>query len=309
MDQLIQHLSQHGNKIHGIFFQKEVSQEEVETEKRVEAIAHKWGLHVDSMWGSTMYHLDDLPFSPKNCPDVFTQFRKCCETQGTVRPILETPKKLKPFPRKALGDFVAEFHGVNALDSDESHVGAIPTWIAAENAHGNEISFEGGESAAIARLQYYTFETRLIDNYKKTRNGLIGMDYSSKLSPWLSFGCLSPRYVYAELKRYEAIHGSNDGTYWFYFELLWRDFWKIVAHRYGNGLFHLNGPKLLRKGNYHREWKQDLETFKKWVDGSTGIPFVDAAMRELAQTGYMSNRSRQNVASFLVRHIDDRFTP
>jgi deoxyribodipyrimidine photo-lyase len=307
IEQLVQHLSQNGSQVNGLFYQKEVSSEEVETENRVESVVNKWGLKSVSVWGSTMYHVDDLPFHPKDCPDVFTEFRKLCESKSKVRSPLETPKKLKPFPRKALGRFVAEYHQEGSVESDDSLVGQIPKSNDRETSA--DISFHGGESVALARLHYYTFEGRFIDRYKETRNGLLGMDYSSKLSPWLSLGCLSPRYVYSEIKRYEQTHCANEGTYWLFFELLWRDFWKIVAQRYGNGLFHLHGPKLLRKGNYHREWKRDMFVFERWMAGSTGIPFVDAAMRELAQTGYMSNRSRQNVASFLVHQINDRFTP
>jgi deoxyribodipyrimidine photo-lyase len=62
------------------------------------------------------------------------------------------------------------------------------------------ILFKGGESKAIERLNHYFFETNCISNYKETRNGLIGEDYSSKFSAWLALGCISPRFIYRELK-------------------------------------------------------------------------------------------------------------
>lgn len=91
---------------------------------------------------------------------------------------------------------------------------------------------------------------------------------------------------------------KNDSTYWVIFELLWRDYFRFVAAKYGNILFHSGGVK-----NMNYQWNEDLEKFKRWSNGTTGIPFVDANMRELRQTGWMSNRGRQNVASFLTKDL------
>ena len=91
---------------------------------------------------------------------------------------------------------------------------------------------------------------------------------------------------------------KNDSTYWVIFELLWRDYFRFVAAKYGNTLFHSGGVK-----NLKYQWNEDLEKFKHWSNGTTGIPFVDANMRELRQTGWMSNRGRQNVASFLTKDL------
>ena len=71
--------------------------------------------------------------------------------------------------------------------------------------------FYGGSAAAFAHLARY-FESRQVDTYKATRNGLSGVDYSSKLSPWLASGAISARTVDAALKEYEVQHGANDGT-------------------------------------------------------------------------------------------------
>ncbi|MDZ7705595.1 MAG: FAD-binding domain-containing protein [Trueperaceae bacterium] len=78
------------------------------------------------------------------------------------------------------------------------------------------------------------------------------------------------------------------------FELLWRDFFSFTALACGPDLFRATGPR-----GEAISWRQDDAAFARWRDGRTGIPFVDANMRELTQTGYMSNRGRQNVASFL----------
>ena len=84
------------------------------------------------------------------------------------------------------------------------------------------LAFKGGETEALARLQYYLFDSDLLQTYKETRNGMIGGDYSGKFSPWLALGCLSPRLIHAEVRRYERERVENKSTYWMLFELIWR---------------------------------------------------------------------------------------
>ena len=88
------------------------------------------------------------------------------------------------------------------------------------------LNFHGGEQAALKRLHHYLWDTDAAATYFDTRNGMLGPDYSTKLSPWLAHGCISARRVYWELKRYEAERTSNKSTYWIVFEMLWRDFFR-----------------------------------------------------------------------------------
>ena len=129
---------------------------------------------------------------------------------------------------------------------------------------------------------------------------MLGEAYSSKFSPWLALGNLSPRYVYYEVKRYEAVRGiSNKSTYWLIFELIWRDFFHFIGEKYKTSIFHAGGALGMK-----RTWSIDREKITRWKEGKTGIPLVDANMRELLATGWMSNRGRQNVASFLVHDLN-----
>lgn len=127
---------------------------------------------------------------------------------------------------------------------------------------------------------------------------MIGVDFSTKFSPWLALGCISPRYIYEQIKKYEVERTANQSTYWVIFELLWRDYFKFVALKYGNRIFYMNGLQ-----DKHVPWNTDMKMFDAWKEGRTGVPFVDANMRELALTGFMSNRGRQNVASFLTKDL------
>ncbi|MCB0663149.1 MAG: DASH family cryptochrome, partial [Saprospiraceae bacterium] len=159
--------------------------------------------------------------------------------------------------------------------------------------------FKGGETAALEHLQAYFWEKDLAKTYKKTRNELLGSDFSTKFSPWLANGCISPKKIYAELKNYEKRVKKNESTYWIYFELLWRDFFRLMGKKHGDSIFLLGGPK----GKAKSSWKIDKELFTQWAKGETGIPFIDANMKEINATGFMSNRGRQNVASFLVHDL------
>ncbi|KAJ9525284.1 hypothetical protein QJQ45_020815, partial [Haematococcus lacustris] len=157
------------------------------------------------------------------------------------------------------------------------------------------LDYRGGETVALARLKYYLWDSDLLATYFDTRNGMLGGDYSTKFSAWLAAGCLSPRQIYHEIKRYEQQRTANKSTYWVVFELLWRDFFRFYAIKHGSRIFFETGP--IGKSI---PWSADPSLLQRWQEGRTGMPLVDANMREIAATGFMSNRGRQNVASYLV---------
>lgn len=171
----------------------------------------------------------------------------------------------------------------------------------------------GGETAAFDRMLNYFFKTNALNIYKETRNGLVGTEYSSKFSLWLALGCISPRVLYYKVKEFESQRRPNESTKHFIYELLWRDFFKFHALKFGKKIFYLNGLWSSSKASSNSAagytWKKDMALFEKWCKGETGYPFVDANMKELNETGWMSNRGRQNVASFLTKdlEIDWRF--
>ena len=157
------------------------------------------------------------------------------------------------------------------------------------------MEFNGGETAALDRVKDYIWEKDLLKVYFDTRNGMIGANYSTKFAPWLAHGCVSPRYIAKECRRYEEERVANKSTYWVVFELLWRDFFKFFALKHGNAIFFPEGTAGMDK-----KWGHYEKSIEAWKEGRTGYPLVDANMRELAATGFMSNRGRQNVASFFA---------
>merc|ERR1711871_1345439 len=162
----------------------------------------------------------------------------------------------------------------------------------------------GGEKAAERRLRHYVTDgVGKLSVYKQTRNGMLGADYSSKLSVYLALGNISARQVLAAVKSFEAKSGIADqNTYWLIFELLWRDYMRLYALKYGRKMFYLGGMQG-ETGRKKYLWGKDDSLLSKWREGKTGYPIIDANMRELRATGFMSNRGRQIVASFLVRDL------
>ena len=269
-------------KINSIYYQNEWTDEEISEEK---ALLNNISTDVEVQKYSDqfLYHPDDVDQSFVS--DVFTTFRKYCEKNLVVRDIVEpsfsfSKENLINENQNNLPTF--EDLGLNDFEMDSRT--AFP--------------FTGGCLSAKDRLNYYLWESKKVNFYKKTRNGLLGKDYSSKFSAWLANGSISSREIYWQIKNYEKDIMKNQSTYWMIFELIWRDFFKFISLKYGNKIFKIGG--ILDK-DY--TWSRDEDQFQNWIDGKTNEPFVNANMIELKSTGWMSNRGRQNVASFLSKEL------
>lgn len=202
----------------------------------------------------------------------------------------------------------------------------------AESAH----PFQGGETAANERLRHLIKEG-FMHSYKETRNGLVGSAYSTKLSGFLAQGCITARQVHHELVKYEDgtdpdyehakgfNEGENEGTSAVRFELLWRDYMRLCTKKFRHRLFRVEGFRSYesedgadasaKKQKWRSADKDDAlpdqkptpeevaEIIRRFNAGTTGMGLIDASQRELIHTGYTSNRARQNVASFLAKHL------
>lgn len=300
-----------------VLTQEEVTSEELGVDRRLRAAIP--GVQWEYCWGSTLFHREDLPFRRDlaDMPDSYTSFKNrtepelACkanevpltfndspkvESRMKVRPCLPVPEAGSlPLPRVtgSLGTFCFEF---------EPDWGDLPYAepVSRPILHdGAVLPFYGGEEAGLARLQYYMRDTQLIATYFETRNEMLGGDYSTKFAPWLAHGCISPRKVFEQLRAHEMERAASKSTYWLLFALGARDFFRFMAAKHGDRIFHESGTV----GGAAITWKGGDREFEVWAQGRTGFPFVDANMRELLATGFMSNRGRQNVASFLVMDL------
>lgn len=270
-------------------FQRAIAVEERAIENRVTEALHDVGVQQNGCEPGTLHDACDLPFEIAELPEIFTQFRKRVEKCSSVRPPLHAPVRIPS--RDSVGsisDQIAETFAAPLLTGRRQ---AKPTPV-------DVFQFVGGETAARLRMQQWIWDRDRLKTYKETRNGMLSADDASRLSPWLALGCVSPRSIFAEVERYEAERISNESTYWLVFELLWRDYFAFIVQKHGAAVFQQSGLRRVRL-----PWSSDEQIFAAWRDGQTGYPLIDACMRELAATGFMSNRGRQNVASFLTRNL------
>ncbi|SHJ39426.1 DASH family cryptochrome [Aquimarina spongiae] len=270
--------------IAAVYLQKEWTQEESDALAAVKSSLKHYTVDWFENYDQFLFHPEDIPFEITDIPKVFTNFRKKCEKYSKVRPEVD----IERLPES------------NMITNDT----ALPSLFdlgfeAFQPDHRSAFPFKGGENEALQRVTSYFWDTKKLSYYKKTRNGLIGTNYSSKLSAWLANGCISPRTIYHEVKKYEQQIAKNDSTYWLIFELIWRDFFKYISLQYGNAIFWQKG---ILERSY--DWSDNKEAIQKWIDGETFEPFVNANMLELKYTGWMSNRGRQNVASFFAKELE-----
>lgn len=150
-----------------------------------------------------------------------------------------------------------------------------------------DILVHGGRGPGLARLRLALREQA---RYDDTRDHF--KNRTTHLSAYIKFGCVSIREVYHAIKRRFGLHHGLIR------ELLWREFFAHVLFSYPDVL----GPSYQPRYR-HLSWSKSTTAFEKWTQGKTGFPLVDAAMRELNTTGYMHNRGRMTVASFLVKTL------
>ncbi len=272
-------------KTNWVFCNRERTEEEVEVQDALEKNLWSIGQEMRYSRGKLLYHTADLPFPIQHTPDAFSQFRKEVERYVPVREPFPAPEELPPITVRLEPGEIPGLSDFGHEDFETDPRGAL--------------NFKGGEDEGLKRLHYFLWESGRIGAYKDMRDQLFGDDYSTKFSAWLAQGCLSPKMIYHELREYEAQYGENKSTYLIFYHLMLRDYLRFMAKKYGNNIFYKAGPQ----DEADPRWRNDPNLLKKWVDGTTGVPFIDANMREIKNTGYMSNRGRQNVSSFLVNDL------
>jgi deoxyribodipyrimidine photo-lyase len=265
-----------------IYTQKEWTREEISTNNLLKSTLAKTVNFVED-YDQFLYHPKAVSVNFSNIPDVFTVFRKKMEKTVKIEAAFSI-SKLSIENRVENDTEIATLKELGFEEFTTNIKTAFP--------------FYGGEDAALERLRSYFFETKKVSFYKNTRNGLIGKDYSTKFSPWLANGSISAKTIYWKIKEYEAEFKANQSTYWVVFELIWRDYFKYISLKYNSKIFKIGG--ILNKKYY---WNSDEKLIQQWIQGETKDDFVNANMIELKETGFMSNRGRQNVASYFAKEL------
>ncbi|WP_447964811.1 cryptochrome/photolyase family protein [Nitrospira sp. Ecomares 2.1] len=237
------------------------------------------GIEVHTCNGSLLFEPQTALKSDGTPYKVFTPFYQngCLRNGNEPRQPLKAPKNLR----------LSTYKGVALKDLDL--LPNIP-WHKKLAKH-----WEPGAAGAQARLK--AFLKSGLKHYKEGRN-YPSRNNVSRLSPHLHFGEISPNAVWHAAKQHMGAEGWRKEGETFLSELGWREF----SHSL---LFHF--PELPRKNLQKKfntfPWRKDLKALKRWQQGQTGYPIVDAGMRELWGTGYMHNRIRMIVGSFLVKNL------
>ena len=267
--------------IKSVFFQTEWTEEEKQVEHEVKSVLTETNF-IDN-YNQFLFHPDDVPYDDfSQIPEVYTNFRKKCEKQSKVREEIPVPDARSSDHLLDIEIKIPDLEDLGLEEFEIDERSAFP--------------FHGGENEAWERLQHYFWDTKKLQYYKKTRNGLLGKDYSSKFSAWLANGSISAVSIYHEVKKFEKEIKKNQDTYWLIFELIWRDYFKYVSLKHGNKIFQLEG---ISYKNY--DWGNSRKAINQWINGNTPEPFVNANMIEIRETGFMSNRGRQNVNSYWAK--------
>jgi deoxyribodipyrimidine photo-lyase len=261
-----------------VYHHREVAAEETRISAEVEAALWKLKLNLKHFIGHTLYHKEDLPFPIKDIPDVFNTFRKKVERDSAIRNCFDSPDKIStPLIDDAgmlpcLNDL-----GLESLDTHEDGY------------------FKGGEISGLAQMESYF---KGADDISASGSCRVSGS-SSALSPWISMGCLSPRQIYWEIKKEQVNKAMADKGAKLILELLWRDYFRFMFKKHGNQYFQVQGFNNVAPPVAENE----VQRYEHWKNGQTGVPFVDASMKELNATGFISVTSRKSVASYLVKDL------
>jgi len=217
----------------------------------------------------------DRPFQ------VFTPFWRHCKSLGEPPEPLPAPSALRVPATWPSSDPLQSLELLPRLD-----------W-----ADGFRAAWTPGSAAAHAQLE--RFSEAAFDDYSNLRDRP-GVEGTSRLSPYLHFGEISPREIFHAIRRLAQAQGRHSS--WrdsqFITELGWREFAYHLLYQFPN-----TTEMPLRAGYARFPWKPDAAALEAWRRGKTGYPIVDAGMRQLWQTGWMHNRVRMITASFLVKDL------
>ena len=247
-----------------------------ETDQRVAAALEKSGRRLVLHRTATLIDPDKVRTKTGGIYGMYTPFSRAVLALGDPPPPEPAPRHIHAPPKAPAGDTLESWKLLPTK----------PDW-----ATGFAEVWTPGEGAARARLQ--RFLRNAVERYATGRN-LPGEDGTSMLSPHLHFGEISPRAVWHGVRDL----GTPETTKTFLGEIIWRDFSAYL-------LWH--NPSLpevpLRPAFAKLGWRNDEAGLAAWERGRTGVPIVDAGLRQLWQTGWMHNRVRMIAASFLVKHL------
>jgi len=253
-----------------VYHHREVATKETTVSSNVEDLLWKLKVNLKHFIGHTLYNKEDLPFPIKDIPDIFAQFKKKTERDAIVKACFLSPEV------------------ISLVEVEEW--GALPEYNAVSSGPS------GGEDNGIAHLNQLFEEGSDIYARTNSRGNADKPVYSSKLSPWLALGCLSPRKVYWAVKDAERRFGINANFNHLILGLLWRDYFRFMFKKHTLHYF----TDIVTDIDSAAGAEQDELHLQAWKDGKTGHSLVDKYMNELNVSGFIPHAGRLVVATFLI---------
>jgi len=237
---------------------------------KVQKFLEKQGIKVSRFNGNYLIYPDNVKNSTDSPYTVYSPFAKFIKRSVEISKPINAPKLIKSnnFP-------VSNVDDLKLLPKEN--------WVKKLDKH-----WQPGRESALIRFK--NFKAKNLVDYKQERD-FVDRCGTSLLSPSLAFGEVSPREIW-----HECINEKNSEP--FLNQLLWREFGNYFLYH-----FPQETDLSWRKEFENYPWSSDKESLDKWKKGETGYPIVDAAMKQLWETGWMHNRARMIVASFLIKHL------
>ncbi|WP_039866817.1 DASH family cryptochrome [Pedobacter sp. BAL39] len=275
-------------EISEVYHHREVAPEETQISTKVEDLLWKLKINLRHFIGHTLYNKEDLPFPIKDIPDVFAQFKKKTERDAMVKSCFLSPDHIEFVENEDWG----QLPGLKDLGFEE------------ETFPGEEDALRGGEEAGLQHLSDLLLEGAAVYQKYTAKQSAEREAFSSRLSGWLSLGCLSPRMVYWMVKEAESKFGSNANFNQMLLGLLWRDYYRFM--------FKKHGTRFFKEPDFESDFFSSVDpansVLKKWKTADTGYPLIDNYMTELNDTGYISYTGRLVVATYLVHFLKVHWT-
>lgn len=264
-----------------VYHHREVGPAETKISAYVEDRLWKLKINLRHFIGHTLYNKEDLPFPIKDIPDAFAQFKKKTERDAIIKACFLAPE-------------VISFEGLEEWGELPSIEDLLPE--ADQVVENLDMAIHGGEQEGLKHLKQLLEEGSEIYQKWSSKANSGKQGFASRLSAWLSFGCLSPRMVYWLVKDAEDKFGSNPNFNQMMLGLLWRDYFRFMFKKHGMNFFNdpvLHFDQLPLEEEEKKKWEQ-------WRKGNTGNPIIDQYMEELNQTGFIPHQARLLTATFLI---------
>lgn len=233
--------------------------------------------------GKMLYHTGDLPFPIKHTPDTYAAFYREVGKIVPVRKPLPIPDKILPYMDNVMSEPLPTMEdlGFSSKEIPETYV------------------FKGGEYEAIRKMEEFiknNFKATAISlKQKKKKRGVL----VTQMSPYLNTGCISPKTIYEHINRFMGNKYHSNRASCIIHGLMRRDFFKLQEKKYVEKIFEKGGIRGLDLSDL----TDDMDAFDLWRNAKTGVPIVDAFMRELNQTGFIPFEGRRILSQFLIEEL------